>query len=55
MLRAEDRRQFDVRLVDQPIDDVAEGVVDRGVIADDADAGAPQVMGSEQDVGPETH
>ena len=55
MLGAENCGQFDPRLLDQPVDHVTEGVVDRGVIADDADAGAAQVMGSQQHIGPETH
>jgi hypothetical protein len=55
VLGAENGGQFDPRLVDQPVDHVTERVVDRGVIADDANAGAAQVLGSQQHIGPETH
>jgi hypothetical protein len=54
-MRPKNGGQLDPWFLNQPVDDMAEGVVDRRVIADDTHAGPPQVMGSEQHVGPEPH
>jgi hypothetical protein len=35
----------------EPIDDVAEGVIDRGMVADDTNTGAAEALRAEQDVG----
>jgi len=50
VLRAEDGRQEYARRFLETIDDVPEGVVDRGVVADDAHASAAKALRAEQDV-----
>ena len=53
VLRAEDRRQCQVVGRCQPIDDVDEAAIERGVVADDADASAVQTRRGEQKIGSE--
>ena len=55
MLRAEDGRQAHSGGFREPIDDVPEGVADRRMIADNADAGAAEARRRKQDVGAETN
>jgi hypothetical protein len=55
VLRAENGGQIDAGRLDQPIDDVAVGMVDRCVVADDADTGAAQMLGSDENVGTQAH
>ena len=48
VLRAENRGQLHARFLSQPVNDMAERVVDRGMVADNANAGTPQMVGAEQ-------
>ena len=53
MLRPEQRRHIDVRILEHHIDDVAEPMIDRGGIADEPDALAAEASGVEQTCGAE--